>query len=100
MLPLFEMLMKANGGDAVNQMARQFGLNAEQVQSAWVNDFRHPGTLIPAQDAAFLRTDAVRTPMASNLVAVPRSAGDSLRAALGGTLFDWAQILAEARAPA
>ena len=35
MLPLFEMLMKANGGDAVNQMARQFGLNAEQVQSAW-----------------------------------------------------------------
>jgi hypothetical protein len=35
MLPLFEMLMKANGGDAVNQMARQFGLNAQQVQSAW-----------------------------------------------------------------
>lgn len=35
MLPLFEMLMKANGGDAVNQMARQFGLNASQVQSAW-----------------------------------------------------------------
>lgn len=35
MLPLFEMLMKANGGDAVNQMARQFGLNATQVQSAW-----------------------------------------------------------------
>jgi hypothetical protein len=27
--------MKANGGDAVNQMARQFGLNAQQVQSAW-----------------------------------------------------------------
>ena len=72
----------------------------EQVQSAWVSDFRHPGTLIPAQDAIFLRTDAVRSPMASNLVAVPRSAGDSLRAALGGTLLDWAQILAEARAPA
>ena len=35
MLPLFDMLMKANGGDAVNQMARQFGLNAQQVQSAW-----------------------------------------------------------------
>lgn len=34
MLPLFEMLMKANGGDAMNQMARQFGLNQNQVQSA------------------------------------------------------------------
>jgi copper chaperone NosL len=72
----------------------------EQVRSAWVSDFRQPGTLIPAQDAIFLRTDAVRSPMASNLVAVPRAAGDSLRAALGGTLLDWAQILAEARAPA
>ncbi len=34
MLPLFEMFMKANGGDAMNQMAKQFGLNQAQVQSA------------------------------------------------------------------
>ena len=34
MLPLFEMLMKANGGDAMNQMAKQFGLNQTQVHSA------------------------------------------------------------------
>lgn len=72
----------------------------EQVHSAWVTDFRLPGTLIPAQDAIFLRTEQIRTPMDSNLLAVPRSAGDSLRAALGGTLLDWAQVLAEARAPA
>ena len=71
----------------------------EQVHSAWVTDFRHPGTLISAQDAIFLRTEAVRTPMASNLLAVPRAAGDSLQAALGGTLLDWAQVLAEASAP-
>lgn len=72
----------------------------EQVHSAWVTDFRLPGTLVPAQDAVFLRTDAVRTPMGSNLLAVPRAAGDSLQTALGGTLLDWAQVLAEARAPA
>ncbi len=71
-----------------------------QVHSAWVTDFRLPGTLIPAQDAIFLRTDSIRTPMSSNLLAVPRSAGDSLQAALGGTLLDWSQILAEARDPA
>ncbi len=34
MLPLIEMLTKANGGDAMNQMAKQFGLNQAQVQSA------------------------------------------------------------------
>ena len=72
----------------------------ERVHSAWVTDFRHPGTLIPAQDAAFLRTELVRTPMGSNLLAVPRAAGDSLQAALGGVLLDWSQVLAAARAPA
>ncbi len=69
----------------------------EQVHSAWVTDFRHPGTLIPAQDARFLRTDRVQTPMGSNLIAVPRAAGDSLQAALGGTLLDWGEVLAAAR---
>jgi hypothetical protein len=64
-----------------------------------VTDFRHPGTLIPAQDAIFLRTEQVRTPMGSNLLAVPRAAGDSLQASLGGTLLNWAQVLAEASAP-
>ena len=72
----------------------------EQVHSAWVTDFRHPGTLIPAQDARFLRTDRVQTPMGSNLVAVPRAAADSLQAALGGTLLDWGDVLAAARPPA
>jgi len=71
----------------------------DHVHSAWVTDFRHPGTLIPAQDARFLRTDQVRTPMGSNLLAVPRAAGDSLQAALGGTLLDWAQVLAAAQSP-
>ena len=69
----------------------------EQVHSAWVTDVRHPGTLIPAQDARFLRTDRVQTPMGSSLLAVPRTAGDSLQAALGGTLLDWDQVLADAR---
>jgi copper chaperone NosL len=71
-------------------------LEPDQVHSAWVTDFRQPGTLIPAQDAIFLRTEAVRTPMSSNLLAVPRAAGDSLQAALGGTLLDWSQVLAAA----
>jgi copper chaperone NosL len=75
-------------------------VGAEQVHSVWVTDFRHPGTLIPAQDARFLRTDRVQTPMGSSLVAVPRAAADSLQAALGGTLLDWGEVLAAARPPA
>lgn len=34
MLPLIEMMMKAGGGEAMQNMARQFGLSQAQVQSA------------------------------------------------------------------
>jgi hypothetical protein len=34
MLPLFEMMMKAQNGDAMNAMAKQFGLAQEQMQQA------------------------------------------------------------------
>ncbi len=34
MLPLFDLLKQANGGNAMNQMAAQFGLSPEQVQAA------------------------------------------------------------------
>jgi hypothetical protein len=34
MLPLFEMMTKAQNGDAVNAMAKQFGLAQEQMQQA------------------------------------------------------------------
>jgi copper chaperone NosL len=70
----------------------------EQVEGAWVTDLRRPGTLIPAQDAMYLRTDSMRTPMGSHLVAVAREAADSLRSALGGELLDWGAVLAQARA--
>jgi hypothetical protein len=34
MLPLIEMMMKAGGGEAMQNMAKQFGLSQDQVQSA------------------------------------------------------------------
>ena len=34
MLPLIEMMMKAGGGEAMGNMAKQFGISQDQVQSA------------------------------------------------------------------
>jgi hypothetical protein len=51
MLPLFELLKQANGGDAMNQMAKQFGLSAEQVQAA-------TGALLPAFSMGLQRNTA------------------------------------------
>ena len=57
MLPLFEMMMKAQNGDAVNAMAKQFGMAQEQMQQAmaYVNT-RRPSVLPKA--CGFARTQA------------------------------------------
>ena len=34
MLPLFDMMMKAQGGNAMEAMAKQFGLAQDQMQQA------------------------------------------------------------------
>lgn len=51
MLPLFEMMMKAQNGDAVNAMAKQFGLAQEQMQQAMT-------ALMPAFSAGLKRSAA------------------------------------------
>ncbi|MFB2549579.1 DUF937 domain-containing protein [Ensifer soli] len=48
MLPLFEMMMKAQNGEAMGVLARQFGLAQEQMASA-------TAALMPAFSAAFKR---------------------------------------------
>lgn len=67
----------------------------ERQGQAWVNDFLHPGQWLKAEDAAYLQSDSLHTPMGSGLIAL--GAGDpidSLRAALSGTRLNWAAVLA------
>lgn len=71
---------------------------AEAVHSLWVNDFLAPDRLLPVEEAVFLRSDSLRTPMDSRLAALtPGPAADSLRVALLGDLLTWDQVLARAR---
>ena len=63
---------------------------------AWVNDFVDPGTTLRADSAVYLRSDTLRTPMSSHLAALrPGREADSVRAALGGTLLGWRELLRE-----
>jgi copper chaperone NosL len=60
---------------------------------AWVADFLHPGVWISADEAVYLRTDSLHTPMASGLIAVMADQPiDSLRQALGATRLEWADV--------
>lgn len=62
----------------------------DRIRSVWVTDYLDTATLIRAEEAWFVRSDAVHTPMGSGLAAV-RSAEQArdLAAELGGTVVRW-----------
>jgi copper chaperone NosL len=65
-----------------------------EVASMWVTDFRDPGRLIPLEDAIFLRSPELRSPMGMNLTAFGEGAEPgALLAAYGGEVLNWDGIL-------
>lgn len=69
--------------------------NRIPVSAAWVSTFTPPHDWLPADQSVFLRSDTIRTPMASGLAALrPGPVADSVLAALGGQLLTWPEVLA------
>lgn len=69
----------------------------DQVRSLWVTNYLAPATLLPVAEAWFVQSDAVHTPMASGLVAVPsKTQADSLAAALKGDVLRWDAVRRDA----
>jgi len=67
----------------------------DQVHGVWVHRFLEPQDRLRAEDAVFLHSDRLRSPMASGLAAFrDRTVADSMRAVIGGELLDWAGVLA------
>jgi len=72
------------------------GPEARQVHSLWVSDYARPDILLRAEEAAFIRHPAFRTPMDHGIVALASpAAADSALAALGGggDRLDWNGVL-------
>jgi copper chaperone NosL len=81
--------------DDVGCLAAWLGENSIAVGSSWVANFAAPDQWLPADSAVYLRSDTLRTPMASGLVALaPGQQADSVRVLLGGTLLTWHDLLA------
>ena len=63
---------------------------AESVHSAWVTDFADPGTLIRADEAFYLQSTTLGSPMGMGLTAFARREDrDGARTAFGGDALDW-----------
>ena len=80
--------------DDVGCLAAWVAENRAVVASSWVANFAAPDQWLRADSAVYLRSDTLRTPMASGLAALtPGPQADSVRAALGGTLLTWTDLL-------
>jgi nitrous oxidase accessory protein len=69
---------------------------AGTVKAVYVIDLQHPGTLVPAESAGFLKATLIHSAMGKSLVgfASPKAAEEQ-RAMLGGATMTWAQVLAD-----
>lgn len=71
------------------------GTPEAEVHTAYVVDYLAPGSLLPAMEAIFLRSDSLRTPMDYRFIATaPGPRADSLALALGAERLDWDGVLA------
>ena len=69
----------------------------DAIHSTWAHDFASPGEWVRTADLYFVRSDSLRTPMGSGLVALARAeSAESLHSAVGGDAFDWPQVLSRA----
>jgi copper chaperone NosL len=72
------------------------GVPVGDVHSWWLSDVAEPGTLHQATGMGVIRSDSLRTPMASGLAATRAARADSVAAALGATrVMAWTEVLAE-----
>ena len=75
--------------DAVECLASYLLDNDVAAHSIWVVDYAHPGMLVPAQNAAYVHTEALHSPMGMNLTAF--TAGEEN--AVAGNWMDWEEML-------
>ncbi len=87
---------KAHVFDSVECLAAYERENppAGEGVTRWVAPFDAPGTLVPAGEAFFLHTPALRSPMGLNLTAFSAATTpESARARWGGEVLDWDGVL-------
>lgn len=74
------------------EFERSGSIPAEQIHSRWVVDFSAPGQLIRVEDAEFVFTPELRSPMGLTVYAVSRGRYDSESALPRGRKLSWAEV--------
>ena len=78
------------------QFLEKGGVGPEQVAGRYVADYIHTGTLLEAEQAVYLRSEGLKTPMASGVAAFSTLQDmEPVKAKVGGTTLNW-EALTEA----
>ena len=81
--------------DSIECLANYTAASPSSPRSLWVSDFDHPGTLIPARAARFVRRAGPSAGMGANLLAVSATQNaTALRTRFGGDVMSWDDIRA------
>ena len=82
--------------DAIECMVRYYTANEETYTGArlWVSDFRNPGRWIAADDAVFVKSEVIQSPMGESLLALPsEQAAEEHMNEYPGERLSWAEIV-------
>ena len=80
--------------DAIECLAasyyREWNTPLREIKTIRVVDYSHPGTLIKASTATFVRTASVESPMGANIVALTsRRGAQAMKKAPGDSVLTW-----------
>lgn len=68
-------------------------VSRDRVRSLWVTEFDAPGTWLGVEEAVFLRSEGLRSPMGLNLSAhADMNAARDHQADFGGEILEWGQV--------
>lgn len=69
------------------------GLAASEIAGRYITDYAHPGVLLAVENAAFLRSERLQTPMASGIAAFASlNELDGVKAQLNGQALRWEEL--------
>ena len=86
---------KAYMFDAIECMVRDLDRNSDESDMAFllVTDYGNPGELVAAQNATFLISEKIKSPMGANLTAFGSlEVAQTTHEDLGGELYNWEQL--------
>lgn len=85
-------VIKFDAIECIVEFERSGTISAERIHSRWVIDFSAPGKLIRVEEAEFVSTPEVRSPMGFNVYAVSRGAYESDPTLPRGQKLSWAEV--------